>query len=650
MTLSWLFPLGAIGLVALGAIVVLHMRHRMPGVLTFPQLAFWPRVPSESRESPRWRKPPITLPFMLQLLAALALVLAFMRPAMPDVAGFIGQRAGAVQHVIVLDGSTSMLARDDNGRMRWDEARAEVEAILGDWQQGDGVTLVIASGDPTWKRAVDEAQLDELRAWLAQLPAPGGEPDQQRLSALINGALLPDLAPRFSLVTDGGISLGDPGVDARTVQVGQPPSPKGNVAIVDTVVTGAAGSDDRSIRATVLHDRSTTETLPWVARSGDSDIATGTVTLGPGELGAIDVNVPEGLAQVTISMVVDDALPEDDQAIVAFGGDALTGLSIILVSDLPGPVQHALEVLPGARVEVYPSTTPGIRQIAASADLVVFDATAPAPDDIPNAPMLLVQPTGIDNAWQVGGVVPDPEIGDVRLDDPVMRDVSLEGVVFGETSVYILSPDVEVIAAGGDGDTTLPLIWRGILNDQPYVAYAFDPARSNIADRVSFPVLVAQTVKSLAGGGARGAVSPGTITTIDVPAGTRTVEVTDPTGHRAVVRVPDAARAVTLPVSAVPGRWSISLLDADEVEIGHGAIIVNAGDRHESRLSRPEIVELPMATAADGSSGGGATDTDALIELWPVLVLAGIAVICLEWWVWLGRSVVTRRLSGGGHA
>lgn len=648
MTLAWLFPLGALGLLTLGAIVVLHMRHRMPGIVRFPQLAFWPRVPSESRESPRWRKPPISLLLILQLLAALALALAFMRPAMPDVAGFIGQRADAVQHVIVLDGSTSMLARTDDGRQRWDVAREEVEAVLDSWQQGDGVTIVVASGNPTWKKAVDGAQVDELRDWLADRPVPGGVPDQQAVSALIDGSLLPDLAPSITLVTDGGLTMSDVDVAVDVVLVGEPASGGGNVAIVDTVVIGDGGN--RSIRATVLHDRPATETLPWVARAGDADIATGTITLASGESETFEFGVPDGMEQVTVSMVVDDALPEDDGAIVSFAGDTLTGLSVVLVSDLPGAVQRVLEVLPGARVEVYPSTTPGIVEIAAGADLVVYDGSAPSPDDVPNAPMLLVQPSDLDSAWQIGGVAPNPEVGDIRLDDPIMRDVSLEGVLFGETPIYVLPPEAEVIASGSDEVATLPLIWRGTVNDQPYVAFAIDPARSSFADRVSFPVLIAQTVDALAGQTAGGRAIPGETMTFDVPGEVLAVELVDPEGRRTVVDLPGtdgATQPVALPVSAVPGQWTIGLLDASGFQVVSGAMTVSIGDRAEATLSQPDVVDLSFDGVGSQAGEQSSSESSSLVELWPLLVLVGIAVISLEWWAWLARSIGFRRMPGG---
>ncbi len=650
MTLAWLFPLGAIGLLALGAIVVLHMRHRMPGIVPFPQLAFWPRVPSESRKSPRWRKPPVSLLLLLQLLAALALALAFMRPAMPDVAGFIGQRADAVQHVIVLDGSTSMLSQTDGDRQRWDLARDEATILLENWQQGDGVTIVVASGNPTWKRAVDQEQVDDLKEWLTQLPAPGGVPDEDAVSALISGSLLPDLTPRISLVTDGGLTMSDAGADHTVVGVGDVAPTGGNVAIVDTVVTTSDADGGRIVRTTVLHDRPTTETLPWVARSGDADIATGTITLASGETASFDVSVPGGVGQVTISMVVDDALPEADQTVVTFGGDTLTGLSIVLISDLSGPLRQALVVLPGARVEVFPSTTPGIREVAASADLVVYDGSAPSPDDVPNTPMLLVQPSGLENAWQIGGVAPNPDAGDVRVDAPIMRDVSLEGVVFGETPIYVVPQGADVIASGSDVDTTLPLIWRGAVNDQPYVALAFDPSRSNFADRVSFPVLVAQAVAELAGEGAGGQAMPGQTVTLDVPGDVGEDEVVDPEGRRKLVELPGtdgASQSVSVPISAVPGQWTIALLDASGAQVDRGAISVNVGHRDESMVSEPEVASL---SAPGVSVRGGALPSsaaDSLVELWPLLVLLGIAVICLEWWVWLGRAFGFRGVPGG---
>lgn len=646
--MTWLFPAGIVAGLSLGVIVLLHMRHRLPEVITFPQLAFWPRVPSETRESPRWRKPPLSLLFLLQLLAALLLVLAFMRPAVPGLGAFGAQRTSAIHHVIVLDGSTSMLATSDDERTRWDVALDEVDGVLGGWQHGDGVTVIVASGRPIVRSAADQRQLDEMKAWLDTMAVPGGVPDDRALSSLLAGTALPSLDRHLTLITDGGLELDAPGVslDRITVEAGD----AGNVAIVSTS-TSPRDSGGHVIEATVLHDRPGTETLPWVARADQQELASGTLTLGAGQQGTFSVQVPADTGPVTLEVVASDAMTADNRAIVDVAGDALTGIRIVLVSDVPGPTRRALEVLPGAMVETYPSTTPGISAIAASADLVVYEASAPAEGDFPNVPMLLVQPTGVSDGWQITGVSPDPGISDVAIDDPVLRDVSLEGIRFGETPIYVLQDDADVLVSGTESNTSMPLIWRGALGGQPYIAYAFDPSSSNMVDRVTFPILVAQTTGALAGTDRRSVVGPGELVSLNVPEEAASVRVEDPAGD-AITLVPVASGGgspvVTFAATARPGIWNVVVEGAAGAEIERGSIVVNAGDIRESELRSGTTTLVSMTDAAPGATDAPAAgDGDVLADIWPLLVIASIAVIGLEWWVWLSRSMAGRRVVGG---
>lgn len=637
--MSWLFPAGVIAGLALVAIVALHMRHRLPEVLPFPQLSFWPRVPSETRESPRWRKPPLTLLFLLQLLAALLLVLAFMRPAIAGLDALGGQRTGAIHHVIVLDGSTSMLATTADGATRWDDARERVDDVLGDWQEGDGLTLVVASAQPIVRSAADGRQLDEVKEWLAGLSVPGGTPDGAAVTRLLDGAALPGLDRRVTVVTDGGLAVDGPAV---TITVGDAAP---NAGIVQTT-TAPLDDGGLLVEATVLHDRPGTETIPWVARTPERDIASGTVTLADGASGTFEVRLPEGLTRVTLEIVSDDALPADNTAIVQPGGSGVTGMSIVLVSDVPGPLQRALEVLPGAKVEVYPTTTPGIRDIAATADLVVYQAAAPPLDNLPDVPMLFVQPSGLDEAWQVSGVSPDPQLGEVSLDDPVLRDVPLDGISWGETSVYVLPDDATVLASGRDGDLDVPLIWRGTLGDQPYVAWAFDPSVSNISGRVTFPLLVAQTVATLAGSGGAGAVSPGEIVTLPVAPEAERVQVERPQGESVTVAThveADGSTAAAIPITSDAGAWIVSVLDDSGEEIDRGTLIVNTGDPVESRLRN--AAPVVFGTGGDASADAGGQQGNVLTEIWPLLAAAALIVVVVEWWLWLARSMAGRRVA-----
>jgi hypothetical protein len=652
MTVTWLLPVGALASIALAAIVLLHMRHRLPKVQPFPQLAFWPRVPSESRDAPRWRRPPLSLLLALQLLVALLLVLAFMRPALAGFDVFGGDRITAVQHIVVVDGSTSMLARADGSGTLWDVAREDAETLLDDWQQGDGVSLVIAGASPLVRSAADRRQLDELQDWLQGLVLPGGTPDLPAVSSIIADIAVPGMRQQLTLVTDGGLSLPE-AANGKTVSVESGDNGRAeNVAITSTSV-GPIENSVRLVETTIMKSGTGAETYPWIARVDGTDVDSGTVTLAGDAPARIDIAVPAAASEVLIEVGTADPLPADNRAYLSFAGGGLVGLNVVLVSDVPGPSRRALQSLPGAQVDTFPSTTPGITEVAARADLVVYESTAPRSDDLPQTPILLIQPSGFGDAWQVGGVVPNPTVSDVALDDPAVRDLTLDGVVFGETPIYAIESGAEIVVSGQDGDATVPLVWRGILDGQPYVAYAFDPAQSSIASRVTFPVLVAQTVFSLVSQSSGGVYAPGETVSVAVGDDVTLMRVERPNGT--TFEVPVAAvtsneKQASFTPGAEPGIWSLVLMDGDGAELTRGEISVNAGNPVESRLSQMSPVQLAVAGSDSTPATQGSVSAETFAEIWPLLVLAALVITSLEWIVWVAGSARRRRVRRAGSS
>ena len=119
MSLGFLLPGALVALVALPVIVLLHMRHVTPRIKAFPALRFWQAADPVRTTTSRFRRPPITLPLILQLLAAAALALALARPVTDralDVLG-IDLRTDPRHEIVLLDGSTSMGANAGDGAM-----------------------------------------------------------------------------------------------------------------------------------------------------------------------------------------------------------------------------------------------------------------------------------------------------------------------------------------------------------------------------------------------------------------------------------------------------------------------------------------------------------------------------------------------------
>jgi hypothetical protein len=180
------------------------------------------------------------------------------------------------------------------------------------------------------------------------------------------------------------------------------------------------------------------------------------------------------------------------------------------------------------------------------------------------------------------------------------------------------------------------------------VAWAFDPATSNISGRVTFPLLVAQTVASLAGAAGAGTLAPGDIVELPVASEAARVQVERPDNRTFAVSThvaADGSTSASIPLTSDAGVWIVSVLDDGGEEIDRGTLVVNAGDPVESRLrdASPVTVQAGAGAAADGSG----QQANVLTEIWPLLVTAAIAVIVAEWWIWLARSMAGRRVTGG---
>src|SRR5680860_1330213 len=125
--LSLLAPLGLIGLFAIPVIVILYMRTTTPTEQRIPSTRFWMSSQTSPSETRRFRLPPITPLFLLHLLTALLIAMALARPASAELFAQFGSRTDPHHVILVVDGSTSMLAYTDElgpaGRTRFDLAR-----------------------------------------------------------------------------------------------------------------------------------------------------------------------------------------------------------------------------------------------------------------------------------------------------------------------------------------------------------------------------------------------------------------------------------------------------------------------------------------------------------------------------------------------
>jgi len=660
--LPLLAPAGLIALVAAAIVIVIHMRRRTPPVRTLPSIRFWPVAPEDHAERSRLRRPPLTLPLILQVLAASLIALALARPVVEGVAGLGTQRSVPEHAIVILDGSTSMRAVDglQGDTSRWELATGELDTLLDGWQPGDVTTVIVTGGRLQSFSGSTARQIDDIRATFGRMPPPGGRADIDAALTLGADLLLPDRANRLVVITDGAMranpavaALVRAPIELRTV--GESGGPAPNVAVTSIGARELPGQNDQQRLAfTLASFGDEAVRVPYTVRADGVEVVTETIDLAPGASRSVEVNLPPGAIDVSVATRTLDVQAADNQADLRLSSAGLSALDIFLLSDAPGSLERALSVIPDARVDTFESTTPGIAALAAAYDLVVFEGFSPPVDDLPAVPMLFVRPQQIGETFAIEGVMQSPKIDALQAGDPILDGVDLAGVTFGETPRYRVGPEERVLVGGASGDGSGPLIWRGAAGDQPTVALAFDLASSNIAQRVAFPVLVSRIVADLTVSGLPGTVVIGEPVVYAPSLDAARVSFSDPAGGVATLDVSgDVAAArndVTFDDTGLAGVYAVQELGDDGQVVGEGAFVVNAGHPEESNLQ-------PVAGLAESLTGGPeltsrAASASGASELWPILAGVALLLIVAEWLVACGpRSWFANRSSiiGGGR-
>jgi hypothetical protein len=659
MNISLLAPAGLFAAISLGIVLLLHIRRQTPPPRIFPSLRFWTKSESTETDRQQIRRPPITLPLILQLLLAAIVTLALARPAMGGAIGSLGGRTTPLHQIVLLDGSTSMIAHaPDEQRTHFEHGRQNVLSMLGEWQSGDVVTVLVLGTSSQTRSASTRQQVGELRNWLKKVPQPGGQTDLNEALRLASNLGLDDRENRITVVTDAALQV-DPEIAAA---VGIPVAlndvrggePSDNVAITSFTAKPIAGPRSQyAVTLTISNFTSAEADIPWYVEADGAEIAANTAFLRAGESAQVTVNLPVNAIEAQATIDVRDALYADNRAMLPLETDRLGQLDILMISDTPSNLLRALQVLPGARVDLQPASIPGIRDMAQAYDLVVFEGTAPAPADMPETPTVFVQPPAIPDQFAVTGSAVSPALSSVASGDPLLEGVDLSGVVFGDTPIYQPLESDQVLASGSDGTNEVPLIWKGTRDTHPYVALAFSVADSNIGQRVAFPILIASIVNNLTTSPIPMSVPIGDPVEVATSQDVAELEVTLP--NQSTQRIPvqpdiQAQGAGGIPAvvefTGMSGRYIVKSLRADGSVVSEGSFVVNAGHVQESNLTANPNLESILETGQGAQATSAATESNPS-ELWWALSLFAFALMLIEWLV-SGRVVRRQPLAATG--
>lgn len=637
------------------AIVALYFLKLRRRPIEVPSTYLWHKSIEDLHVNSIWQRLRRNLLLLLQLLLVALAMGALIRPT------WHALRLSGGRQIFLIDNSASMQATDV-APSRLDEAKRRVAELIDQTSSSD-VAMIVSFSDTA---RVEQTFTNDRRQLLRSLEAI--RPTQRPTSLLealkvASGLANPGrsaedisdvrvaepLPARLFIFSDGkfppvtGFSLGN--LEPVFVPIGDPTAR--NVGIV-AFSTGRKESKRGQLQA-----------FARLQNFGPGEVSASTELLMDGRLiDAARVDLPAGEARgvafdlgeaqsgtLKLRVAGGDHLAVDDEAWTVVGPPRRT--SVLLVTPGNEPLEMALKT--GAVQQMADVTfqspaflkTKEYRASAAGAayHLVIFDRCQP--EVMPQANALLLGGLPPEGGWSAGARVGNPAIIDVAASHPLVQWVDTGDVVLAEATPLKPPPGARVLM-DSDAGPLLAIAPREAFED---VVMGFvlvgetagkdgKPKRyigTNWPIRPSFPIFILNLLNYL--GGTRDAmaatgVAPGRPVSFDAPANVDTAVVRTPTGETAEVKREKTGRFTFTETGALGiyeaqagaktiARFAVNLFDAGESDI---------------RPNPAPAIKIGYVEVA-GQSGW----ETARREIWKGLLLAGLFVLLLEWYIYKRR-------------
>ena len=623
--MAFLTPLALLaGLLAIPIILLYMLRLRRREVVV-SSTYLWQRLMQDSEANTPWQRLRRNLLLLLQLLILAALVLALARPfvTVPTV--------GSGRIVVLLDASASMNATDASGRTRFAAAQDEALAIVDTLSAGDTMTVIRVAAAP---EVIAPATSDRaaLRAAINRASPSQGSADWPGALGLVDpSGVNSEDTLTVVLISDGG--LGDPALlpavpgEVVYVPVGTAAS---NLALTALAVRALPGRSPQLFAQITNYGDADAEVIFSLSVDGalfDSQFYT--VPAGD-NVALVSERLPDDAQTIEAGLTLPadspyvDYLALDNRAWVVPGTTAARRVLLMTPGNLF--LEQALRSLPGVQA-FRGDLTRGLP--AQPFDLYIFDSWLPP--TLPQGDLLIVNPPSDTALFTVGAESSRTANPRARADDPRTAFVDFSNVrilAFREVAGADWA-DTLIAADGG------PLLLAGSPGGQQVAVLTFDIHNSDLPLQIAWPVLVANlmdwyTPPSLTGGVHN--LSVGDSLVIQPPAAAEAVRVTFPTGEQQML--PISGGLLAFADTGQAGIYTLEALENDTIS-ARAAVAVNLFDPLESDIRPQATVTLGRVTV---TPGGRAEVGQS--EFWPLLALAALAVLLLEWYAYHRRMRV----------
>lgn len=629
--MTLLNPLALAGFALMIPVILLYMLRLRRREVVVSSTFLWQQVVRDREANTPWQRLRRNLLLFLQLLIIGLLVLALARPAIfvPSI--------GAGRTTILLDASASMNAQDGEQGTRFDDAvRAARNLIALAYAQTE--FSIIRAGTTAEVLTPFTTDRQALTAALEAVQAGQGGADWGTAFTLAAAGAQGSETYSTVIYSDGGGALSHAAeLPGKTVYepVGRSAN---NLAITALAARALPGQPPQLYAQAENFGPADADAIFSLRLDGELAEARRITIPAQSALPIVTGELPGGFTTAQASLTAPaeaenwpNDLMLDDTAYTVFD-DAQTR-RILLVS--PGGntyLEQALASLPGVQV-VTGSPSSGIP--AEGFDLAVLDGWLP--DNLPNMDLLILNPPSSTPLFSVGETLERPADGSPgptgniqsATDDPRLRFVDLSGMDlrrFRTVSANWAEP--LIVADGG------PLLLAGETGGRQVAILPFDLRDSSLPLDIAFPILMASLVDWYAPQDLVATPSgnaPGDAIVLNPPPDTRAIRIIPPDGEPVLLELDASGRAVFTGADA-PGLYSVEALSGDSV-IQSAAFAVNLFNPAESDITPQPSIGIGGETVlpAQGEALG-------VRELWPLLALAALGLLLLEWLIYFRRQ------------
>lgn len=567
----------------------------------------WEQAIRDIEASSPWQRLRRNLLLLLQLLAALVLVVTVMRPSL-ELPGTAGRHL-----IVILDCSASMQATDVKPD-RLTLARRQIIELVDSLNGNETMTLISMTDQP---QVLVSATSDKIQLRQAVAGAQASYSQAALEPALSLADALSERDPQARLIIFS---------DGRTVPLGN------GVKLGCPASFRLIGESDDNLAITLLSARQTGNSTIALARLQNFGSAARkselqlwadkrlydarTVSLAAGEARDIswsDLPADQKLWQARL--VRRDYFMEDNQAYTVVGADPLR--RVLLVSSGNIFLEKSISLVPD--IQLFKTTPANYNNAMRDYQLYIFDGFLPAA--LPCGALMVLNPPAGNRLIPVNG-----ELEHISGVQDIPGDVVLRYV---DTNGWQIRKS-QAITVPAWGKTLLeyqgqPLWIKGEIKGRKVAAAAFDLHNSNIPLQMGFPILIQNLCQWLLPQEVSAPILDDSGQGINFipPADSESLQLITPRGE-------ELSYAAPLPQHyAISGPGLYRIITRGGGERHEYYLVKNGGDHLESNIGPQNLKELGSAPPRQSTSKGVNHR-----DLWPWLTAVALILLFLEWEVY----------------